>query len=71
MIGKNDKKRNAREEQAEETGERARRPGLPARSSILSEKTFVSPGKKRYRILRTSERDPYDEPDPADAKKCR
>jgi hypothetical protein len=50
-------------------GNAASRPGLPAKSSILSEKTFVSPGKRRYRIIRTSERDPYDEPDPADGKK--
>jgi hypothetical protein len=43
---------------------RAARPGLPAESSIVSEKAFTSPGNKRYRIITTSERDAYDEPDP-------
>ena len=45
------------------------RPGLPAESSVLSEKTFVSPGNKSYRIITTSERDAYDPPDPAARKK--
>jgi hypothetical protein len=45
------------------------RPGLPAESSVLSEKTFISPGNKRYRIITTSERDAYDPPDPAARKK--
>jgi len=44
------------------------RPGLPAESSILSEKTFVSPKKQTYRIIKTSERDPYDEPAPPPKK---
>jgi hypothetical protein len=35
----------------------------------MSEQTFTSPGKKQYRILKTTERDPYDEPDPAAGKK--
>jgi hypothetical protein len=48
---------------------RAARPGLPAESSIVSEKTFISPGNKRYRIITTSERDAYDTPDPAAKKK--
>ncbi len=48
---------------------RAARPGLPAESSVLSEKTFTSPGNKRYRIITTSERDAYDPPDPAARKK--
>jgi hypothetical protein len=48
---------------------RAARPGLPAESSVLSEKTFISPGNKRYRIITTSERDAYDTPDPAAKKK--
>lgn len=70
-MGRNDKKRNALNQQAQEADDRPRRPGLPAKSSILSEKTFVSPGKRRYRILKTTERDPYDEPDPAEEKKRR
>jgi hypothetical protein len=48
---------------------RAARPGLPAESSVLSEKTFISPANKRYRIITTSERDAYDPPDPAARKK--
>jgi hypothetical protein len=50
---------------AKKTGKRAARPGLPAESSIVSEKIFTSPGNKRYRIITTSERDSYDEPDSA------
>jgi hypothetical protein len=45
------------------------RPGLPAESSVLSERTFISPGNKRYRIITTSERDAYDPPDLAAKKK--
>jgi hypothetical protein len=48
---------------------RAARPGLPAESSVLREKTFISPGNQRYRIITTSERDAYDPPDPAARKK--
>lgn len=49
--------------------ERTARPGLPAESSVVSEKTFISPGNKRYRIITTSERDAYDPVDPAARKK--
>jgi hypothetical protein len=69
MVGKNDKQLGDRDDDAgAKKTQKAVRPGLPAKSSILSERTFVSPGKKRYRIIRTSERDAYDEPDPADKK---
>jgi hypothetical protein len=73
MSESNNKKRGAqrREQGLKDTGKGATRPGLPPKSSILSERTFVSPGKRRYRIIRTSERDPYDEPEPADGKKGR
>ena len=64
---KNKKKAGARGRDEEK--KRAPRPGLPAESSILAEKVFISPQNKRYRIIRTSERDPYDEPDPAAKKK--
>ena len=50
---------------AMEAGKEQPRPGLPRKSSILSERTFVSPQNRQYRIITTSERDPYDEPDPA------
>jgi hypothetical protein len=72
MVGKNDKQLGDRDDDAgAKKTQKAVRPGLPAKSSILSERTFVSPGKKRYRIIRTSERDAYDEPDPADKKERR
>ena len=58
-------------ERAKRSGKGAARPGLPAEASIVSERTFISPGNKRYRIITTSERDPYDEPDPAAEKKRR
>ena len=41
---------------------KARRPGLPAKESIVEEKVFVSPKGGTYRILRTNEVDEYEEP---------
>ncbi len=38
-------------------------PGLPDPKSVVSERIFVSPKGRRYRILRTTEKDPYDPPD--------
>jgi hypothetical protein len=38
-------------------------PGLPDPESIVSERILVSPKGRRYRILRTTEKDPYDPPD--------
>ena len=38
-------------------------PGLPDPKSVVSERTFISPKGRRYRILRTTEKDPYDPPD--------
>jgi hypothetical protein len=38
-----------------------RRPGLPHPSEIVGESAFTSPKGKRYRIIRTTEKDPYDE----------
>lgn len=38
-------------------------PGLPDPASVVSEKMFLSPAGRRYRILRTNERDAYDPPD--------
>jgi hypothetical protein len=73
VVRSGKKKSGARDDDAgaKSPGERAARPGLPAESSILSEKTFTSPRNRRYRIITTSERDPYDEPDPAAPKKRR
>ena len=38
------------------------RPGLPNKASVISEKAFISPKGKHYRIIRTDEMDPYDAP---------
>jgi hypothetical protein len=38
-------------------------PGLPNPESVVSEQVFISPKGRRYRILRTTEKDPYDPPD--------
>jgi hypothetical protein len=40
------------------------RPDLPAKESIVSVKTFTSPKGRTYRAIETTERDPYDPPDP-------
>jgi hypothetical protein len=40
-------------------------PGLPDPATVISERTFTSPKGKRYRIIRTTEKDPYDPPDDA------
>ena len=53
-----------------ESAEGKGRPGMPNKASVLSEKLFTSPNKgKHYRIIRTDEMDPYD--DPVDSKKQR
>ena len=39
-------------------------PGLPNPESVIAEKTFISPKGKRYRVLTTTETDPYDPPVP-------
>jgi hypothetical protein len=38
-----------------------RRPGLPAKKSVVEEKVYVSPKGGTYRILRTNEVDEYEE----------
>jgi len=43
---------------------RKRRAGLPEPESVVSEKTFTSPRGTAYRILRTTEKDPYDDQKP-------
>jgi hypothetical protein len=40
-----------------------RNPGLPDKDTVISERTFTSPKGMRYRIIRTTEKDPYDSPD--------
>ena len=46
----------------EPVSQRKMRRGRPNPASIVSEKTFVSPGGKRYGIIRTDEQDAYDKP---------
>lgn len=45
-----------------------RNPGLPDPKTVVSERTFVSPKGRRFRIIRTTEKDPYD-PDDNDKKR--
>jgi hypothetical protein len=45
----------------------ARNPGLPDPKSVVYERVFISPKGRRYRILRTTDKDPYDPPDDQDA----
>ena len=44
-------------------------PGLPDPKTVISERVLVSPKGRQYRILRTTEKDPYDPPDDPDRKK--
>jgi hypothetical protein len=42
----------------------ARKSGFCGRcESVVSERVFISPKGRRFRILRTTEKDPYDPPD--------
>jgi hypothetical protein len=45
------------------------RAGLPDPASVLCEKTFMSPAGRAYRILRTTEVDPYDPPPKGEPKR--
>jgi len=60
-------KRKAPRSGPQESGETSgpANPGLPDKETIVSERTFISPKGKRYRIIRTTEKDPYDPPDDA------
>jgi hypothetical protein len=46
-------------------------PGLPDPKSVVSERVFISPKGRRFRILRTTDKDPYDPPDDQDADQTR
>src|SRR5260221_7518622 len=46
-----------------------RRAGLPDEASVVSEATLVSPKGTIYRIVRTNEKDPYEEGRPKKKKK--
>jgi len=49
---------------------RPSRAWLPDKSSVVSEKTMISPKGARYRILTTTEMDPYDPPENGKGKKA-
>ena len=46
-----------------------RRPGLPAETSVVSEKLFTSPKGRVFRIVRTNEKDPKDPDEPQPVRK--
>jgi len=48
-----------------------RRPGLPNEASVLEEREFTSPRGTKYRLLRTNEKDAYDNGDGSKAKQPR
>jgi hypothetical protein len=54
---------------ATESAQGKDRPGVPDEASDLSEKAFTSPKGKHYRIIRTSEMDPYDAPVPPEEQR--
>jgi hypothetical protein len=56
MANRKDPRKISREARRE----RAPNPGLPDPETVVSERIFISPKGRRYRILRTTERDPYD-----------
>jgi hypothetical protein len=57
------KRKGSRESSGEKPPGKARNPGLPDPESVVSERIFISPKGRRYRILRTTDKDPYDPPD--------
>jgi hypothetical protein len=42
---------------------RPRNPGRPDPKTVVSERTLVSPKGRRYRVITTTEKDPYDRDD--------
>jgi hypothetical protein len=50
---------------------RKRRPGLPNEASVLEDKEFRSPKGTKYRLLRTNEKDAYDNRDAPKPKRPR
>ena len=46
-----------------------KRAGLPNPGSVVSETTLRSPSGRTYRVLRTTESDPYDRPNKPDPKR--
>jgi hypothetical protein len=69
QSNKNDARASHTSNGVTESAEGKGRPGMPNKASVLSEKVLTSPTGKHYRIIRTDEMDPYD--DPVDSKKQR
>jgi hypothetical protein len=57
-----------REPTTPRTGAHKRRAGLPDDASVVAETEFTSPKGTRYRILKTNEKDPYDNREPPKSK---
>jgi hypothetical protein len=69
QADKKDARASSTSNSATESAEGKGRPGMPNKASVVSEKVFTSPKGKHYRIIRTDEMDPYD--DPVDSRKQR
>ena len=50
------------EDQAADRPAPKRRKGLPSPSTVISETTITSPKGRVYRVIRTTQKDQYDEP---------
>lgn len=62
MVKKNPEERpNKAQHEAAEPAECVYNPGLPDEDTIVEEKSFTSPKGRHYRILRTTQTDPYDD----------
>jgi hypothetical protein len=57
------RKKPSETHEEEPKSSRPRNPGLPNKETIIAERPFTSPKGKRYRIIKTTEKDPYDPPD--------
>jgi hypothetical protein len=64
MAARGDGKQGKGEARKGEIADSAAGAEIPKKSTIVAEKTFVSPKGRRYAILETDQSDPYDEPDP-------
>jgi hypothetical protein len=63
-VSREDEKRTRKRAKRKRATSSRARPGLPKPESVVAEKTFVSPKGRMYRILTTTETDPYDPPVP-------
>jgi hypothetical protein len=57
------KERSGRGKRPRQGSREKQRPGLPDPSAVVGESTLTSPKGSRYRVIRTTEKDPYDKPD--------